>query len=98
MPDRSHRFSLPLWLAAFGVFGLLYGVWQVLLADLSRALDLSPGPLGAALSVGIVASLPAMVAGGGGRPIAGGNGQSSPLGRAWRSPGSALPWWPVSVS
>ncbi|MDP9364343.1 MAG: MFS transporter, partial [Chloroflexota bacterium] len=52
------------WLAAFGVFGLLYGFWPVLLADLSAALGLSPGPLGLALSVGFVGSLPAMVAAG----------------------------------
>ena len=57
----SARFAsiLP-WLAAFGVFGLLYGFWPVLLVDLSGALALSPGPLGAALSAGFVASLPAM--------------------------------------
>ena len=52
------------WLAAFGVFGLLYGFWPVLLVDLSGALGLSPGPLGVALSVGFVGSLPAMVAAG----------------------------------
>jgi MFS family permease len=51
-------------LTAFGVFGGLWGVWVVLLVDLSRALDLSPGPLGLALSGGVVASIPAMVAGG----------------------------------
>lgn len=52
------------WLAAFGVFGLLYGFWPVLLADLSADLRLSPGPLGAALSLGFVASLPAMIVAG----------------------------------
>lgn len=55
---------LLLWLPAFGVFGLLFGVWQVLLADLSEGLSLSPGPLGAALTAGFVASFPAMIAGG----------------------------------
>ena len=49
---------------AFGLFGFLYGVWQVLLADLAGDLELSPGPLGVALSAGFVASLPAMLAGG----------------------------------
>lgn len=51
-------------LAAFGVFGILFGAWQVLLPDLARELELTPGPLGAALSVGFVASLPAMVVAG----------------------------------
>lgn len=51
-------------LAAFAVFGALFGVWQVLLADLTRDLGLSPGPLGAALSIGFVASLPAMLVAG----------------------------------
>lgn len=51
-------------LAAFATLGVMWGVWQVLLADLSGALRLSPGPLGAALSIGFVASLPAMVVAG----------------------------------
>ena len=42
---------------AFGFFGLFWGVFAVLLTDLSRALDLSPGPLGAALFVGAAASI-----------------------------------------
>jgi MFS family permease len=37
------------------------GVFAVLLADLTRALDLSPGPLGLALFVGASASILAMV-------------------------------------
>ncbi len=45
---------------AFGFFGLFWGVFAVLLTDLSRALDLSPGPLGAALFVGAAASILAM--------------------------------------
>ena len=51
-------------LASFGVFGGLWGVWAVLLVDLSRSLDLSTGSLGLALSGGVVASIPAMVLGG----------------------------------
>jgi MFS family permease len=51
-------------LASFGVFGGLWGVWAVLLADLSHSLDLSTGPLGLALSGGVMASIPAMVLGG----------------------------------
>ena len=47
-------------LGAFGFFGLFWGVFAVLLTDLSRALGLSPGPLGAALFVGAAASILAM--------------------------------------
>jgi MFS family permease len=47
-------------LGAFGVFGLFWGVFAVLLADLSGALDLSPGPLGVALFAGAAASILAM--------------------------------------
>jgi MFS family permease len=47
-------------LGAFGFFGLFWGVFAVLLTDLSRALELSPGPLGAALFVGAAASILAM--------------------------------------
>jgi MFS family permease len=47
--------------AAFGCFGLFWGAFAVLLADLSRALNLSPGPLGFALFVGAAASILAMV-------------------------------------
>lgn len=50
--------------ASFAVFGFLFGVWQVLLTDLSAALEISAGPLGLALSSGVIASLPAMVVGG----------------------------------
>ena len=51
-------------LASFGVFGGLWGVWAVLLVDLSHSLGLSTGPLGLALSAGVMASIPAMVLGG----------------------------------
>ena len=62
--------------AAFLAFGVLYGVWAVLLADLARELHLSDGPLGLALTAGFVGSLPIMVGGGhltdryGARPLA----------------------------
>jgi MFS family permease len=46
--------------AAFGVFGVWSGLSAVLLADLSWALGLSPGPLGVALFAGAVASLAVM--------------------------------------
>ena len=51
---------LVLLLWAFGVFGLWSGCNAVLLADLSRALGLSPGPLGAALFAGAASSIAAM--------------------------------------
>jgi MFS family permease len=51
---------LVLLLAAFGVFGLWSGCNAVLLADLSRALGLSPSPLGAALFAGAASSIAAM--------------------------------------
>ena len=41
-------------LFAFGFFGLFWGVFAVLVADLSGALGLSPGPMGFALFVGAV--------------------------------------------
>lgn len=47
-------------MGAFGFFGLWAGCFAVLLADLSRALDLSPGPLGVALFAGAAASIIAM--------------------------------------
>ncbi len=51
------RLALPVLLGAFGSFGLFAGTFVVLLADLSRALQLSPGPLGFALFVGAAASI-----------------------------------------
>src|ERR687893_2531286 len=51
------KLALPVLLGAFGTFGLFAGTFAVLLADLSRALDLSPGPLGFALFVGAAASI-----------------------------------------
>lgn len=46
---------------SFVVFGAMFGAWQVLLADLQGALELSAATLGVALTAGAVASLPAMV-------------------------------------
>jgi MFS family permease len=57
---RPGRLVLPVLLGAFGVFGLFWGTFAVLLADLSGALDLSPGPLGLALFAGAAASIVAM--------------------------------------
>jgi MFS family permease len=57
---RPGRLVLSVLLGAFGVFGLFWGTFAVLLADLSGALDLSPGPLGVALFVGAAASILAM--------------------------------------
>lgn len=52
--------GFPVLLCAFGFFGLFWGTFAVLLADLSRALELTPGPLGGALFVGAAASILAM--------------------------------------
>ncbi len=66
MPDvEAERYGrdgrlLALLLAAFGIFGLWSGCNAVLLADLSRALSLSPGPLGVALFAGAASSIVAM--------------------------------------
>lgn len=49
-------------LGAFGFFGFFWGTFAVLLADLSRSLGLSPGPLGVALFVGAAASILTMAA------------------------------------
>jgi MFS family permease len=57
---QQGRLGLAVLLGAFGVFGLFAGTFAVLLADLSGALDLSPGPLGFALFVGAAASILAM--------------------------------------
>ena len=56
------RRLLALELSAFGFFGLFWGCFAVLLADLSRSLGLSPGPLGVALFVGAGASIATMAA------------------------------------
>ena len=42
----------------------MYGIWQVLLAELQRSMDLSDGALGAAITIGFAGSLPAMFFGG----------------------------------
>jgi MFS family permease len=51
---------LALELSAFGFFGLFWGCFAVLLADLSGSLGLSPGPLGVALFAGAGASIATM--------------------------------------
>jgi MFS family permease len=56
------RRLLALELSAFGFFGLFWGSFAVLLADLSGALGLSPGPLGVALFAGAGASIASMAA------------------------------------
>ena len=67
MEEQQSVFKSPSFVAtflAFGAFGFITGVWEVLLADLRTALSLSPGVFGAALTAGFVAALPAMVFGG----------------------------------
>ncbi len=59
---NSVRYRRLFWLAcgALGALGFVWGTFAVLLADLSRLLDISPGPLGLALSGGMIASFPVM--------------------------------------
>jgi MFS family permease len=59
---RDWERLLALVVSAFGFFGLFWGCFAVLLADLSGALGLSPGPLGVALFAGAGASIAAMAA------------------------------------
>jgi MFS family permease len=49
---------------AFGAFGLVMGLSEVVLPDLQAALRLSPAVLGAALTLGALGSFPAMPVGG----------------------------------
>lgn len=59
-PTRPFRLTL----ATFGIFGALFGVWAVVLADLQSALRISEGQLGVAITVGFMASFPMMIMGG----------------------------------
>jgi MFS family permease len=60
MIPKQGKLVLPVLLGAFGSFGVFAGTFAVLLADLSRALDLSPGPLGLVLFVGEASSILSM--------------------------------------
>lgn len=57
---RSFVFAL----LGFGTYGFISGILQVLLTDLLRALELTPGSLGTALTLGSIGSLPIMFFGG----------------------------------
>lgn len=61
---RGWRGGFFLVLSAFAFFGVAFGTWLVLLADLQAAFSLTPAALGAALAGGLVLSLPAMSLGG----------------------------------
>ena len=56
--------ALPLLYVLFAALGLSAGAFQAVLADLAEALSLSPGPLGLALTIGGLASIPVMYLGG----------------------------------
>jgi hypothetical protein len=45
---------------AFTVFGVLLGAWNVSLSELKNHLDLSPGELGRAVTIGILLALPVL--------------------------------------
>jgi MFS family permease len=89
--EKSVRYRRLFWLAcgALGVLGFVWGSFAVLLADLSRLLDISPGPLGLALSGGMVASFPVMSLAGraadivGRRPLLIVSGALMGIGFAW---------------
>ena len=89
--EISARYRRNLWLAcgALGVLGFVWGSFAVLLADLSRFLELSPGYLGIALSGGMVASFPVMALAGrvadlvGRRPLLMVSGALMGVGFAW---------------
>src|SRR5215203_588183 len=74
----SWKRLLALEVSAFGFFGLFGGCYAVLLADLSGALGLSPGPLGIALFVGAGAAIASTGALGGGLRPAGQEGVPDP--------------------
>lgn len=74
---------------ALAALGFVWGSFAVTLADLSRSLDLSPGPLGLALSGGMAASFPVMALAGrvadraGRRPLLVASAALMGLGFAW---------------
>ena len=57
---QLERYALLLVLTTFGFFGVAFGVWLVLLAELQATFSLSPATLGAALATGLSVSLPVM--------------------------------------
>ena len=65
-PSTGSPSTAAFWLllALFAALGAAAGAWQVVLADLARALALSPGPFGLALMSGGVAAIPVMYVGG----------------------------------
>jgi hypothetical protein len=89
--EISVRYRWLFWLAcgALGVLGFVWGSFAVLLADLSRLLDILPGPLGLALSGGMIASFPVMALAGrvadlvGRRPLLIISGALMGIGFAW---------------
>ncbi len=58
--EAAYLALLVLACGGMGALGFAWGSFAVLLADLSRSLVLSPGPLGLALSGGMIASFPVM--------------------------------------
>ena len=86
---ERYRGLLALACGTLGSLGFAWGSFAVLLADLSFFLELSPGPLGLALSGGMVASFPVMALAGriadraGRRPLLVASGISLAAGFAW---------------
>ncbi|MGI8643562.1 MAG: MFS transporter [Thermomicrobiales bacterium] len=61
---QSSRANLLLLCVAFSAFGIMFGIWQVVLEDLRQALSISEGPLGLAYTIAVFGSLPAMIVAG----------------------------------
>jgi MFS family permease len=62
--EAQARLNQWLTFGGFGVFGAMFGIWQVLVADLQVALAISPGQFGLTITVGFLASFPVMFVGG----------------------------------
>lgn len=58
---RQQRWIL---LASFSVFGIMFGIWQVLLEDLRLSLHLATGSLGVGLTLASLCSFPLMIVSG----------------------------------
>lgn len=60
MHSLQQRAAFWLVIAGFFALGIMFGAWQVMIPDLQRALAISEGRFGFALTCGVVGSFPAM--------------------------------------
>ena len=63
LPVSDNR-AIRIVLCTFSSLGVIWGAWQVLLADIQQALQLSKGELGSAITIGVAAAIPSMLLGG----------------------------------